>query len=187
MENAVLERDNTMDMEVKDHSAVLDKLVVLQSKLDVLDKLSKDSKLSKEEKSEHFMIGQLYKLMTTMLGCDQSNLKTDTYFATTKVNRIYRYIPNAILDYNKQDRIIAGGLFLEVPVYIISGEIIKKATKNRYGSVIHPEEFGLPSHSEANYSTLINAGGGYYQVLRKGTWLDDWLKLSRNWEYVNMD
>ena len=176
----------------KDRSEWLDKLVILQNRIEILETLASDKATrDKVNRTDLFMVSQLYKLITKMIDCDQDDTDTNINgrqgsFKTTKIMRIHRFIENYVLDYHNQDKIVSGGLFLEVPVYILDSGLVNLATRNRYGAVLYPEEFGLPGHDKCNYSTLKSVDGKSYIALAKGSWLDDWITLSRHWEYVTM-
>ena len=185
MMNAMVEKE----IVVRDRSEWMDRLFDLQVRIDALEQKSKESpKLI--DKSELYMVSQLYKLITKMINCDQDDNSTEEgvyYRKTTKVVRVYRFIPNYVLNYYNQDRVVAGGLYLEVPVYLIDAEVIKKATKNRYNTVLHPEMFSLPGHNKVNYGTLRYIDSHTYMVMAKGTWLDDWITSPKHYEYVTME
>lgn len=188
MNCAVVATEETKEVEVFDKTLWLDKLSLVLSKLEKLQELA-DNKETKHlvDKHELYETSQLYKMINTMVLCDQHDINFDNPVKVNRLIKVNRYIPNPILDYHRTDRIIAGGMFTVLPIWILPADAVDKSRKNRWGAILEPEKFGLPSFEEAKYSTLKELDNNHYMVLAKGTWFDEWILSSRHMEYVMMD
>lgn len=142
------------------------------------------------DKKLDYMVQSLIKLTELMKDCDQFDFSLEegqNFKRVNKVCRIYRYIQSYELDYNKvNDRVVCGGLFVKVPVYIIRRDLFKKASKNKYGIVTKAEEFGIPNNDEANYAArkFINNDTMLVVVKDDEQYITKYIRSARDFDFV---
>ena len=136
-----------------------------------------------------YLVTGISKLTSMMLDCEQYNTEIDPdgeAILTERVVKVNRYIKNVFLDLHGVDRTVVGGLFIAVPVYLLPANKVNKAIKNRYKSVINPEEYGLPSEEVCNYCTFKPISATAYMAVAKfeGNNANELITTARNYDYV---
>ena len=114
------------------------------------------------------------------------------YCFKDRVIKINRYIDKLTLLKEKPELITICGLFMETEVCLIPMRFVKfiGTGNNRTALLpVDPVSVGLPSHDEVAYNTFRECTGTYGVCLskRKNSWLHDFVKTSKSWEYVKVD
>lgn len=130
----------------------------------------------------------MYDLYSMLISNEQYGDTTiDQPVAGKKLIMSNRYIPNAYLDYYEANRVVLGKLFIEADVWLLPTELVHNCTSsNRFGAIIHPELYGLPSEHSADYGTLRVVNSRISTVLVKGTWINGWIDRNYQYEYVTL-
>lgn len=174
--------------------SVNDKLRGISSFKDKLKEIQKYLEEASENVSTKdefgYIVPSLQKLIEMMDECEQYDLTlpegVNSVF-TTRVFKCDRYIPDYILSMFNVRQTKIGGLFLELPCWILSAEQVDLASDNRYKVIESPETYGLPSNNQANYATLKSITPDCYIVLAKLEGFNitrDWIYTSRQIEYI---
>lgn len=188
MENAniMIDGSNAVEVETTFEKEVwLDTLAVLYTKIESMEKLAED-KANKVDKRELYELQQTYKMIHTMVMHDQHEVNFSEPVKVERLMRVYRYIENYILDIKGIDRIINGGMFTVLPIWILPADKVDKARKNRWGAMLAPTEFGLPDFEEVRYDTIKPLGSNCYYALARGSKLDEHILGARHLDYVMM-
>lgn len=136
-----------------------------------------------------YLVTGISKLTQMMLDCEQYNTEIDPDGEAVLVDRVVkvnRYIQNTWLDYHGVNRALVGGLFIAVLVYLLPSHKVEKAIKNRFKSIVEPEEFGLPSEKLVDYCTFKPISTSAYMAVAKfeGNYANEIITTSRNYDYV---
>lgn len=142
----------------------------------------------KKDEFGYLVVG-LSKLTSMMLDCDQYDFDIDPNgeaVLVDRVIRINRYVNNSYLNFHGIDHVVIGGLFLTAPIYLLPGEKVKAASKNRYHSVMNPEEFGLPSEKVCHYGTIKPLTNNVYMAIAKfeNNYVNEIVNSVRHYDYV---
>ena len=153
-----------------------------------MDKMEVLEGIIEESDNPDYLVTTLHNLYKTLIGNGQfAGEKLDQPLITKRLVRCYRYIPNYVLDINNIERIVIGGLYLNIEVCMIPTELLSRNFKrNRKGYIFHPEEDGLPSTSVVNYGTLKYISDSVAVALVKGSGIDNWLELASQYDYITL-
>lgn len=193
----VVNSETKMESVEKQRELWLEKLAQLLDKVEEIEQLYEElksdkdpgrKKLAKSLKTQLYEFTSIYKLMNLMMMNDQWDMDTTEVRKVRRVIRVHKYIPNYILDVNEIDRVVSGGLFTELNVWILPEDAVEKARHNRWNAILEPEKYGLPALSECNYATLIPFGTSGYLALSKDNGIfNDYIQYARNIEYPEME
>lgn len=161
----------------------LDKLAMLLTKIESMEELAKDQK-NKVDKRKLFELQQTYKMINTLIMNDQQVTDYDEPTKVTRLLRVYRYIENYILDLKGVDRIINGGMFTNMEIYILPADRVEACRKNRWGAILDPVAFNLPSFEEVRYDTIKPLDATHYYALARGNTIDEYILGARHIDYV---
>lgn len=136
-----------------------------------------------------YLVTGISKLTQMMLDCEQYNVDIDPdgeAVLTDRVVKVNRYIQNSFLDLHGVDRALVGGLFIAVPVYLLPSKKVNQAMKNRFNSVIDPENFGLPSTKLVDYCTFKPISTTAYMAVAKfeNNYANEIITTARHYDYV---
>lgn len=162
---------------------------LFEPRIQQLNAMAEEIIASKTKDEYGYLVTGISKLTSMMLDCEQYDVNIDPDGEAVLVDRVVkvnRYIQNSYLDLHGIDRAVVGGLFMAVPVYLLPANKVKQATKNRYKSIINPEEFGLPSNDLVNYCTFKPISTTAYMALAKfeGSYVNEIITTARNYDYV---
>lgn len=162
---------------------------LFEPRIQQLNAIAEEIIASKMKDEYGYLVTGISKLTSMMLDCEQYDVNIDPDGEAMLVDRVVkvnRYIQNVYLDLQGIDRALVGGLFIAVPVYLLPAHKVEKAMKNRYKSIINPEEFGLPGNDVVNYCTLKPISTTAYMALAKfeGSYANEIITTAKNYDYV---
>ena len=162
---------------------------LFEPRIQQLNAIAEEIIASKTKDEYGYLVTGISKLTSMMLDCEQYDVNIDPDGEAMLVDRVVkvnRYIQNVYLDLHGIDRALVGGLFIAVPVYLLPAHKVEKAMKNRYKSIINPEEFGLPGNDVVNYCTLKPISTTAYMALAKfeGSYANEIITTAKNYDYV---
>lgn len=163
--------------------AWLDKLVILLDKIEFLEEASKD-KANKVDKRKLYELQQTYAMINLLLMHDQHMTDYKEPTKVTRLLKVNRYIDNYILDYKKVERVVNGGMFTPMEIYILPAENVEKCRRNRWGAILDPVAYDLPPFEEVRYDTIKPLDGNHYFALARGNKIDDYILGARHIDYV---
>lgn len=162
---------------------------LFEPRIKQLNAIAEELIASKSKDEYGYLVTGISKLTSMMLDCEQYDVNIDPdgeAVLVDRVVRVNRYIQNSYLDLHGIDRAVAGGLFIVVPIYLLPAHKVQKAMKNRYKSIINPEDFGLPGNDIVNYCTFKSVSTTAYMALAKfeGNYANEIITTARNYDYV---
>lgn len=165
----------------------------LEEGLELCEKQVADDPSKKLELYDHRGVLDIY---STLLELEQwkDDLEEDQQFKmATRLVKIKRYLPKDILFIKNPKTHVLCGLFMEVQVCIMRRDGFRTQGTGRNYTLIppmHPEEYGLPSHSEVDYGTCREILGNRIIALSKVgeglEWLKDYVNRASQWDYIEV-
>lgn len=167
---------------------------MIAEKLDQLNKevtrINEEKERTGERDGNAYLVKGLVDLTQMLLDCDQSrtlDTPDSNPVLTDKVLRVYKYVSQYDIDHNNLKTAFVDGLFIEAKVYLLPKNRCEKAMKNRYNSVLHPEEFGLPSRLLVDYATIKPLDSSSYIAIARTdecSVINDLIRRVSNYDYV---
>lgn len=138
---------------------------------------------------EMYLSANLADLLSMMIDCGQDEvIEGSTVTLVDRVVKINKFIPKSVLYSSGVHYVFCSGLYITVPMYLLPHDRVEKSVHNRYNSVLSPEDYGLPSHDVADYSTIKSYDGDLYSVIPKlkNSYLKEFITSARNYTHVFM-
>lgn len=159
----------------------------IQPRIKQFTKLVEEIRIHDENNEYTYLTYGMSKLFRMMEDCEQYNTEIDPdgdAVLVDKVIRIYRYIPNYLLDMHAITHVVVDGLYIEAPVYLLPSNKCDKAFVKRYKSILDPVAFGLPDNDVVDYSTIKPFSSSAYIALAKfnGNYLNEVIKRVSNYD-----
>ena len=162
---------------------------VYEPRIQELNRLAKEIAESKEKVKDGYLVSGISKLTSMMLDCEQYETEIDPDGEAVLVDRVVkirRYSNKEELVRHGVDSVMVAGLYVRVPLYLLPANKVKKACRNRFRTVLNPEEFGLPGHDIADYGTFREYSATAYSVVAKfhGSYANDLIRTAREYEHI---
>lgn len=139
---------------------------------------------------EMYLSANLAELLSMMIDCGQNEGVENSTQVTLvdRVVRINKFIPKLVLHLSGVHYVLCSGLYITVPMYLLPHDKVEESMNNRYNSVLNPEDYGLPSHDLADYSTIKSYDGDLYSVIPKlkNSYLKEFITSAKNYTHVFM-
>lgn len=152
--------------------------------------LNEAEKVATADDEFGYILPNLRELTEMMADCEQYDLELDgEAVMVDRVFKLNRYVPKGIMHIHNVRSAMLGGMFVIMPCFLLPAEKVNKAKKNRYKSVLNPEEFGLPSNDVANYATIKQLNSSVYVCLAKmpNAFYSDYITTAKHYDYIFMN
>jgi len=153
------------------------------------DKLVSLREILEQSENSDYILNGLCKLYESLLENDQfyGEVVSEPKIVKRMI-KSNRYIPNYVLDYWEANRLVLGGLYIMVDLYVFPTSMIRaNMKKNRHSGIVHPEEDGLLPDSEVNYGTTKIINDTYSVAIKRGSFIDDYIRYASQYEYVTLN
>lgn len=144
---------------------------------------SKESKQAAKKDPSYYVVPALIEVLAKMIALDNKTVDTTEVKKVVRLVKVNRHIKPWELKYYNADTVMLEGLYMAVEGYLLPTELVRDAwnmNKNKYPM---PEAYGLPSTSEAQYSTMKEISEGTCFVLAQG-WATKYINRPNHWKYA---
>ena len=174
---------------VVDQSQIGDLRSLFEPRIKELNAIATEIAKSETKDEYGYLVTGISKLTSMMLDCEQYLIDIDPdgdAILVDRVVKVNRYINNNYLRLHGIDNVVVAGLYIAVPMYLLPANKVKKATRNRWKSIMNPEEFGLPSTELADYGTFKPMSASAYTVMAKfpGNYANEIINMARHYDHI---